>query len=398
MASTKESDHEAVRTGSERRRGHGEGAIYRDEARGRWVGQIDLGVWPGGKRRRPKVFGRTKTEVRARLDELRHSQASGLPVASSDRLGEHLGWWLANLEAKAASGDKSSNTVDNARWAVETWIKPALGGLRMRDLKPEDVEGLLAGMATAGRSRSSINRVRSYLGQALAVAERRGKVARNVARISEMPATRRPAARRTLTPEQAAKLLQAASGDRLEGLIVVGLMLGLRPGELTGMRWSDIDLDALRLSVEVSLKSERTGLRVGETKTPKSRRPLTLPQPVIEALRTQRKRQREDQLKAPGGAWRDTGHVFTTTIGTPLDPSNLRAAFDKITERAGLGHWTPNELRHSAASLLSAAGVPLEEIADVLGHTSKRMLEQHYRHQVKPSIDAHVNAMESLFG
>ena len=74
------------------------------------------------------------------------------------------------------------------------------------------------------------------------------------------------------------------------------------------------------------------------------------------------------------------------------------ATMAKIAERAGLGHWTPNELRHSAASLLSAAGVPLEEIADVLGHTSTRMLEQHYRHQVKPSIDAHVGAIESLFG
>ena len=398
MASAKESDHEAVPTGPARRRGHGEGAIYRDEARGRWVGQIDVGIGPDGKRRRPKVFGRTKTEVRVRLDEIRHSQATGLPVASGDRLGEHLDWWLANLESKAASGDKSSNTVDNARWAVEAWIKPALGARRMRDLKPEDVEGLLAGMAKVKKSRSSINRVRSYLSQALAVAERRGKVARNVGRISEMPATKRPAARRTLTPEQAAKLLRAASGDRLEGLIVVGLMLGLRPGELTGLRWSDVNLDAGRLTVEVSLKSERTGLRVGETKTPKSRRPLSLPQPVIEALRAQRKRQREDQLQAPAGVWRDSGHVFSTPIGTPLDPSNLRGAFDKITERAGLGHWTPNELRHSAASLLSAAGVPLEEIADVLGHASTRMLEQHYRHQVKPSIDAHVGAMESLFG
>jgi integrase len=119
---------------------------------------------------------------------------------------------------------------------------------------------------------------------------------------------------------------------------------------------------------------------------------------VIESLWAHRKRQREVQLKAPAGAWRDSGHVFTTTIGTPPDPSNLRGAFDRLTERAGLGHWTPNELRHSAASLLPATGVPLEDIADVLGHTSKRMLEQHYRHQVKPSIDAHVDAMESLFG
>ncbi len=318
MESAKATDHEDARSAPARRLGHGEGAIYRDEARGRWVGQFDLGIAPNGKRRRPKVFGRTKTEVRARLDEIRHSQATGLPVASGDRLGEHLDWWLANLEAKAASGDKISNTVDNAMWAVEAWIKPALGGRRVRDLEPEDVERLLAAMAKVGKSRSSINRVRSYLGQELAVAERRGKVARNVARISEMPATSRPAARRTLTPEQAARLLQAASGDRLEGLIVVGLMLGLRPGELTGLRWFDVDLDAGRLMVEVSLKKERTGLRVGETKTPKSRRPLTLPQPVIEALRTQRKRQHEDQLEAPAGAWRDTGHVFTTTIGTPL--------------------------------------------------------------------------------
>jgi integrase len=173
-------------------------------------------------------------------------------------------------------------------------------------------------------------------------------------------------------------------------------MLGLRPGELTGLRWSDIDLDAGRLAIEKSLKSEKAGLRLGATKTPKSRRPLTLPRPVSDALRAHRKRQLEDRLKA-GGAWHDTGFVFTSEIGTPLDPSNLRDAFDKITTKAGLGHWTPNELRHSAASLLSAKGVPLEMIADVLGHASTRMLEQHYRHQMKPSIDAHVDVMESIF-
>ena len=152
MASVKASDHEHARRAPARRRGHGEGAIYRDEARGRWVGQIDLGIGPNGKRRRPKVFGRTKTEVRARLDEIRHSQATGLPVASGDRLGRHLDWWLANLEAKAASGDKSSNTVDNARWAVEAWLKPALGDRRVRDLKPEDVRACSPGWRRRGRA------------------------------------------------------------------------------------------------------------------------------------------------------------------------------------------------------------------------------------------------------
>ena len=377
-----------------RKRGNNEGSLYFDTSVGLYRGAVML---PNGRRK--TVSAKTRKAASEKLTAIQGQLVAGLPTSSTERLGPFLDWWLKSLEARAIAGAKSVNTVDNARWACRVWIQPALGNKRLRDLLPEDVEALLLSMAEAGRSRQSVNRVRSYLGQALSVAERRGKVGRNVARIAEMPATEpRSGAHRSLTEQEAATLLAAARGHRLEGLIVVGLMLGLRPGELTGLRWSDVDLDAGRLTVEVSLKSERTGLRVGETKTPKSRRPLTLPQPVIEALRTQRKRQREDQLKAPAGVWRDTGHVFTTTIGTPLDPSNLRAAFDKITERAGLGHWTPNELRHSAASLLSAAGVPLEEIADVLGHTSTRMLEQHYRHQVKPSIDAHVGAMESLFG
>lgn len=94
---------------------------------------------------------------------------------------------------------------------------------------------MLAAMVKAGRARRSVSRVKSYLGQALGVAERRGKVSRNVARIAEMPATKPPAERRSLTEEQAKTLLDAVRGDRLEGLLTVGLMLGLRPGELTGL-------------------------------------------------------------------------------------------------------------------------------------------------------------------
>jgi integrase len=211
-----------------------------------------------------------------------------------------------------------------------------------------------------------------------------------------MPAARRPADQRSLTPGQASALLAAIKGHRLEALFITGLMLGLRPGELTGLGWVDLDLETGILVVNMSLKNERGTLRRGPTKTPKSRRQLRIPAPVIAALRTHRECQ-EDERRLVGAAWIETGLVFTTAIGTPINPSNLRRAFHLVTEPAGLGPWSPNELRHSAASLLSAAGVPLEVIADVLGHTSTRMLEQHYRHAVKPSIDAHVSVMESLF-
>jgi integrase len=313
----------------------------------------------------------------------------------------YLDWWLSTLEARAQSGQRSTNTVDSARWAVEKWIKPALGTRRLRDLEPDDVEALLATMAAAGKSRSSLVRVRSYLGQALSVAERRGKVARNVARLAEMPATRPPAERRSLTPDQADKLLTAARGDRLEALWITQLMLGLRPGEVTGLRWDDLDRDTLWVSGSMKLARQAPGgkrtLALGDTKTARSRRPLRVPPPVLAALRAHKTRQKREQVRI-GPEWSDRGLIFTTPLGTPLHPVNLRRHLDKLTDAAGIGHWSPVELRHSAASLMSAAGVPLEVIADVLGHTSTGMLEKHYRHRTRPIIDAHVAVMSDLFG
>jgi integrase len=98
-----------------------------------------------------------------------------------------------------------------------------------------------------------------------------------------------------------------------------------------------------------------------------------------------------------GEQWQDLGLVFPTSRGTLLDPANLRRALRTVTELAGLGRWHPHELRHSAASLLSAAGVPLEEVADVLGHTSTRVTSATYRHRTTPTVDAAAGPMEALF-
>jgi integrase len=94
----------------------------------------------------------------------------------------------------------------------------------------------------------------------------------------------------------------------------------------------------------------------------------------------------------------NSGLVFTTQVGTPIHPRNFRRSFSRLTERAGLGRWHPNELRHSTVSLLSAAGVREEYVADLVGHTTTRMTHQVYRHQVTPTITAGKKAMETMFG
>ena len=156
MASAKENDQDGARTALARRRGHGEGAIYRDDARGRWVGQIDLGLGLNGKRRRPKVFGRTKTEVRARLDEIRHSQATGLPIASGDRLGEHLDWWLANLEAKAATRAPTRSTMPGGPSRRGSSRRSAAGECATSN--PRTSRDCSPGWRRRGRTGPSVNR------------------------------------------------------------------------------------------------------------------------------------------------------------------------------------------------------------------------------------------------
>jgi integrase len=384
------------------RRGHGEGALFYEEDRDRWVGLLELPPDGSGRRRRRKVTGRTKTDARRKMRQLQRRLEDGLPTGDgSITLGDLLEHWLAEV-LPARSRVQAKSTITNYRWAAGHAIR-GLGRRRLNELTPEDVEALLRHLAGEGMARNSVMRVRSVLVMALKHAQRREIVARNVAELSEMPTSaREPRSGRSLTLEQARQLLDLAEEDRLGGLVTVGLMLGLRPGELCGLRWEDVDLHAGVLCVMQARKRTtddrgRETLVLGPPKTSKSRRALVLPHPVLAALREHAGLQ-ERERRAAGERWQDLDLVFPTNVGTPMSPSNLRRDLARLTVAAGLGRWSPNELRHSAASLLSAFGVPLEQIADVLGHTDTRMLLKHYRHPISRTIDAAAAPMERLFG
>lgn len=286
--------------------------------------------------------------------------------------------------------DLAPPTVESYVWALNR-VEAELGTVRLATLTPEHVEATFARWAANGTSRSSLIKIRSVLNRVLTYAERRGLAARNIAKLVELPAAaRRTEPGRALTVEQAKSLLAAADGHRLEALFVTTLMLGLRPGEALGLSWYDVDLDHGIVHVRQSLKLHHGVLTVtDQLKTSRSRRSLAAPPRLIDALRTRRVQQAEDRLLA-GSAWSDLlpGLVFTTTIGTGIGLSNLRRDLEKLTVQAGLGRWHPHELRHSAASIMSASGVPLEEIADVLGHDGTRMAALAYRHAVTPAVTA----------
>ena len=377
------------------KRSHHQGSVYQDSSTGRWVAEVSGGYNEAGKRIRIKRKCRTKTEATAKLKELQRQLDDGVPTGKANMtVSELLDFYLDTV---VKSNDPSPNTVDNYLWSYNH-LKPALGRKKITNLTAIDIERFLVGRRdNKNLSKNSLQRLKSHLTSALREAQRRDWIHRNVGDLARVPASHTKQ-RRSLTPDQASTLLDAAGGNRLEAAILVGLTRGLRPGEILGLRWQDLELDAAPpvMHIRQAIKREHNQLRLGEPKTPKSKRSLVLPEPALEALRQHRTRQNVERL-ANGDVWHDLDLVFCTEIGTLIDPSNFRREFKKLTSAAGLGDWTPYEMRHSAVSLLAAAGVPIDQLADLAGHRDATTLLSVYRHDIAPAVDAGAAVAANLF-
>jgi integrase len=229
------------------------------------------------------------------------------------------------------------------------------------------------------------------------MAEQDGILSRNVASIAEGPKLNHGDGR-SLSPEQAKVFLQAVRGHRHEGAYVIALSLGLRRGEILGLSWKDIEAaeGTVVLHVRRQLIRDKSGVQLVDLKTVGSRRVLHLSRPLIEVLERHRARQEAEELVV-GQRWNNENElIFTSNIGTPLDPETFGRTVPKICQEAGLGHWSIHELRHSCASLLIAMEVPLEVIAEQLGHASIRVTKDVYGHLMPRSRAKAAEAMRTI--
>lgn len=368
-----------------RRRGRNEGSIYKDEAKGRWYGAISLGYGPDGTTwRRHKVSGRTRAEVAEKLKQLQAEQDSGVQPEHSYTVQRAVDDWLAEgLDGRSAKTVRLNHDMLKPLTAV-------IGGIELRMLTAHDVRRALVQLAAVRSSRTVVI-AHNALTRALRHAEANRHVMHNVAALVDTPKGLSGRPSKALTAEQAAAVLKAAEGSRLSAYLVLCLMTGIRTEEARALRWDHVNLDAASIAV---WRSVRLG---GDTKTSKSRRTLGLPQAAVEALREHRARQDGEKLAA-GELWRDHDLVFTTTVGTELDAANVRRYFRGICKAAGIGDdWTPRELRTSFVSLLSASGVPVEEIARLAGHSSTRTTEVIYRKELRPVLVKGAEVMDQIF-
>lgn len=330
----------------------------------------------------PSMFVRARWAVADRIRGQADPAAGGESAAfEALTVGDFLAGWLADVVRLTVR----PRTYDSYRQVVRLHLAPGLGDIALASLSPADVQAFLNAKSATRLSPRTVAYQRGVLRGALGHAERMGLVNRNVARLALPP--RIPRRRVSpLTVEQARTFLAAINGDRLEALYLVGLGVGLRQGEILGLRWPDVDLAAGTLTVRHALARIDGQLVLVEPKSATSRRVVPLPGFVLVALAAHRVSQAQETLPLrpePPHAFADL--VFTTTFGTPLDGISVTRRFQRILAATGLPRQRFHDLRHACASLLLAQGVPARVVMETLGHSEISLTLNTYSH-VLPSL------------
>lgn len=388
----------------DRRRSPGEGSVYQTKD-GRWRGLV---TWtePSGEQGRRYVSAKTQGEARAKVDKLRAElRIGGVPsVSPSVTVGDYLTGWI----------ERNRMRVRGATWRgrashVRVYLIPSLGRIALARLAPSDVESAMAGWLRHGRPVTAEDRrrgitahdpvgpvtvrhVRTTLRTALADAVREGLVARNAAADSRPPYT--PAQTVAyLSATDVRRLIEATSSLEYGQLYAVAATTGLRLGEVLGLTWADVTDTTLTVDRSMAMTADGA-YTLAAPKSKRSRRTIPLPGSARRAFDLRRQRQDADKAAA-GGAWQDRlGLVFTDRIGQPLSPARVSSRFRDDIARVDVPRVRFHDLRHSAATMMLAEGVPLAVISEWLGHSGIAITAQHYaavvpelRHEAAAAMD-----------
>ena len=373
------------------RRANGSGTIGR-LSDGRWQGRYTAREDDGRPLRRA-VYGRTKREAEDRLiDALRdrNHQAIMYTRGRGPTLASYLEGWLTGAAVRCRP-----RTVERYRGLLRQHVIPALGTVPLARLEVRQVNALLAAQLADGHAPRSVHHLRAVLRAALSAAVREGVLTRNVATLADPP--RVPEREPTiLTGSQARRLIAATATERDGPLWVLALATGARQGELLGLHWGDFDPELGELRIARTLQRVRGAWVFGEPKTSRSRRTLLLPPVAIAALAQQRAQQLTERLAA-GADWQDTdGLIFTTATGSPREGTHVTKVFQRTCVALGLPRIRFHDLRHTTATVLAAAGIPVRDVQDQLGHSTALTTLRTYVHAVPGAQRAVANTLDGI--
>lgn len=358
-----------------RRRGNAEGTIYR-RGDGRWVAAV---TDPRTGRQRC-WYSQTRTGAAEKLNKALRARDDGLQLTNARQtLGDYLKRW----EQEVARLTVRPSTFSSYAGIIRHHLVPTLGKVPLSKLDPEHVQVLMRRKLADGLSTRRVLYIRAVLRKALGDAVRWGLISRNAAGLARGP-KHEPGEVQPLSPAEVGHFLDSVDDDRLVALYTVAVALGLRQGELLGLRWDDVDLDAGLVRVRAALQRIDGTLQLVPLKTHRSRRTVHLPLLVTEALIEHKDKQAAERLLA-GRKWTEHGFIFTTLSGGPLCGGTVTHAFQRHLAAAGLPRHRFHDLRHTCASSMLAEGVNPRVVMDVLGHSQVSITLNTYSH-VMPEV------------
>jgi integrase len=361
---------------------------------------VHRGMHPDGRSETPSQH---RSRAERALTELRRQLAE--PASLRER-------WTVERYARerylpSVHERTKPRTFESYANEMRLFVFPYVGDIELSKLSVDDVDAMDRMLTAKGYSLAVRRKARGCLNRVMRHAVAKRRVAHNpCADADRLAADHRDRTKGSLDPEQVRALLAAARGSDWECAISLLGLLGLRRGEVLGLSWQSVDLDAGTITVSRSMATLRGGrLVLGTPKTSASRRTLSLSTPLFASLRAHRARQAEMRLSA-GKAWVDSftddrGEsvqlCFTDEIGRPLPPHGLNDALNRIAATVGV-KCTPHLLRHSAASLMFANGVDIATVSGVLGHASPAVTLSVYSHALGRNVARATEAIASAVG
>jgi integrase len=367
-----------------------------------WSFVIELSRDASGKRRQKWLSGySTRKQAEAALASTISDLHRGAYIEPSVMLvSEFLERWLTDYVAHNCE----AKTAEKYEQVIRNQVIPALGQIKLKDLKPAHIQKLYSDALNSGRvngrgglSSRSVHHMHRILSNALSTGVKWQILSHNPVKATTPPKPEKKEMT-SLSAEQSNRLLQLLSGQNLWLPVFLGLTTGMRRGEILGLQWKDINWDRKELSVKRSLKQSKTGVKLARPKTAHSLRTISLSDVVIDTLRAQKRVQAEERLRL-GSAYTDGGMVLAAPGGGPLRPDSISTAFAAfMKQQSGLPKARFHDLRHTHASLLFQAGENPKVVSQRLGHANVAFTLDTYAHLMPGMETGAASKIDALFG
>lgn len=306
-------------------------------------------------------------------------------------------------EVKLPSGLKPT-TLQNYRARIESYIIPILGEMRLDAIRPEDCQRFVNRLRARDLAESTVRDLFNVLWAILETARKWRYIGENPADLIDKPRVEMHEPQ-PFSMEELCAILNATDGHRQAAAFWTAATLGLRLGEVLGVRWVDLDWDKAELAIaqQVQLLNHRDAEGVmryvvtiiDSPKSKAGKRTIPIPPALLERLRAHWKQQAEERLFV-GPKWKDHGLIFPSQVGTPVSPRNFEGLWYRLRTKAGISADHNFHLfRHTASTLMGVAGVLEEVRAAVLGH-SKKGITQYYTHSTAPAMRRATEAVEQM--